>query len=163
MKWRPQTNSQSPARVASLSCAGHDEVFHLNVKLAWTPCYEDQLSDDCLELPRAWLLEETAHLGEQVVHAGDTLEAPKGKRVDFDLRVTAAVGGKIRWRQDGAEVARSDSSKVTSTDQTFSLPWVSDGQRHWFRAEVVGADGKTWLLGNPIYVNWTLSNPCLSR
>ncbi|HEV2486844.1 MAG TPA: CehA/McbA family metallohydrolase [Terracidiphilus sp.] len=109
------------------------------------------------------LLEETAHFKDQVFHAGDTLDASIGEHVDFSLRVVAAVGGKIRWREDGEEVAQTASTDVSSTDQTFPWPWVSDGHRHWFRAEVVGADGKTWLLGNPIYVNWTDSNPCNRR
>ena len=106
------------------------------------------------------LLEETAHLGDQVFHAGDTLEASNGQQVDFSLRVVAAVGGKMRWREDGEEVAQTASTEISSNDQTFSWTWVSDGHRHWLRAEVVGADGKTWLLGNPIYVNWHDSNQC---
>jgi hypothetical protein len=109
------------------------------------------------------LLEETAHFRNQVFQAGESLEASKGESVDFNLRVVAAVGGKIRWREDGEEVAQTASVEVSSTDQTFPWSWVSDGSRHWFRAEVVGADGKTWLLGNPIYVNWTVSNPCSNR
>jgi hypothetical protein len=109
------------------------------------------------------ILEETAHFGNQVFHAGDTLEASKGEHVDFSLRVYAAVGGKIRWREDGEEVVQTASNEVSATDQTFPWSWVSDGNRHWFRAEVVGADGKIWLLGNPIYVNWTISNPCSNR
>jgi hypothetical protein len=109
------------------------------------------------------LLEETAHLGDQVFHAGDTLEASNGERVGFSLRVVAAVGGEIRWLEDGEEVAQITSTEISSTNQTFPWTWVSDGHRHWFRAEVVGADGKTWLLGNPIYANWAASNPCSGR
>jgi hypothetical protein len=109
------------------------------------------------------LLEETARIGDQVFQAGDSLEASKGEHVDFYLRVNAAAGGKIRWRKDGEEVAQAASTEVSSTDQTFPWSWVSDGLRHWFRAEVAGADGKTWLLGNPIYVNWTISNSCSTR
>jgi hypothetical protein len=109
------------------------------------------------------LLEETAHLRDQAFHAGDTLEASIGQRVNFELHVVAAAGGKIRWREDGEEIAQTTATEVSSNDQTFPWTWVGDGQRHWFRAEVVGADGKTWLLGNPIYVNWTDSNPCRSR
>src|ERR1035438_6855200 len=109
------------------------------------------------------ILEETAHFKDQVFEAGDTLDASNGKNVDFSLRVAAAVGGKIRWREDGEEVAQTASNEVSSADQTFPWSWVSDGHRHWFRAEVVGADGKLWLLGNPIYVNWTIPYPCSSR
>jgi hypothetical protein len=109
------------------------------------------------------LLEETAHLGDQDVQAGDTLEASRDEHVDFSVRVIAGAGGKIRWREDGEEVAQTVSADVSSNDQTLPWSWKSDGHRHWFRAEVVGVDGKTWLLGNPIYVNWAVSNPCRSR
>jgi hypothetical protein len=106
------------------------------------------------------LLEVTARAGNQVVHAGDLLTAPAGEAVDFDLRVTAAVGGTVRWLEDGQELALKTGATVLSADQSFPLAWVSDGRRHWFRAEVTGASGKMWLLGNPIYVNWEVSNPC---
>jgi hypothetical protein len=33
--------------------------------------------------------------------------------------------------------------------------------RKWlFRAEVAGPDGKLWLIGNPIYINWDVKNDC---
>jgi hypothetical protein len=83
--------------------------------------------------------------------------------VNFDLHVTAAAGGKIRWLQDGQEVALATGAEVSSADQAFPLSWVSDGSRHWFRAEVRGSDGKLWLLGSPVYVNWSVSNQCGDR
>ena len=88
---------------------------------------------------------------------------PSGEHVEFSLRVTAAAGGQVRWREDGEEIAQTTSTEVSTNDQAFSWTWVSDGLRHWFRAEVVGTDGKTWLLGNPIYLNWAASNACSSR
>jgi len=106
------------------------------------------------------LLEVTARTGNQVVHAGDLLTAPAGEAVDFDLRVTSSAGGTVRWLEDGQEVALKTGVAVSSANQSFSLAWVSDGSRHWFRAEVVGAGGKGWLLGNPVYVNWEISNTC---
>lgn len=109
------------------------------------------------------LLEVTARAGNQVAHAGDLLQAGKDEAVDFDLRVTAAAGGTVRWREDGKEVALKTGAAVSSADQSFSLAWASDGHRHWFRAEVTGPDGKLWLLGNPIYVNWKISNQCGDR
>ena len=109
------------------------------------------------------LLEVTARAGDQVAHMGDLLKASKGEAVDFDLHVTAAAGGKVRWLEDGQEVAFTTSANVSSDDQTFPRSWVSDGQRHWFRAEAVGSDGKLWLLGNPVYVNWDISNQCTER
>jgi hypothetical protein len=91
---------------------------------------------------------------------GDLLVALEGETVNFDMHVTAATGGTARWIEDGEGVALKTGVAVSSTDQSFSLAWVSDGRRHWFRAEVVGADGKLWLLGNPVYVNWDISNQC---
>jgi hypothetical protein len=43
---------------------------------------------------------------------------------------------------------------IGSGDETLHAAWVSDGDRHWIRAEVIGADGHMLLLGNPVYVNW---------
>jgi hypothetical protein len=109
------------------------------------------------------LLELTAQAGNEMAHAGDTLNATKGQPVDFSLHVTAADGGKLRWVEDGEEVALTGSAAVASADQTFPQPWVSDGRRHWFRAGVLGPDGKLWLLGNPVYVNWDIANHCSDR
>lgn len=107
-------------------------------------------------------LEVTARARDQVVHMGDLLDARRGEAVDFDLHV-AAPGGRVRWLEDGQDVPLTTGADVSSPDQTFPLSWVSDGQSHWFRAEVVGPDGKLWLLGNPVYVNWDLSNQCRDR
>ena len=109
------------------------------------------------------LLEVTARAGDKVAHAGDLLAAPEDQAVNFDLRVTAAAGGTVRWLEDGHAVALRTSADVTSKDQSFSFAWVSDGRRHWFRAEVMSAGGKLWLLGNPVYINWERSNSCDSH
>lgn len=106
------------------------------------------------------LLEMTATAGGQAAHAGDLLTAAKGVAVNFQLRVVAAAGGKVHWVEDGRDISPAGGTDVTAADQSFTLPWTSDGQRHWVRAEVRGADGKLWLLGNPIYVNWNLANHC---
>jgi hypothetical protein len=106
------------------------------------------------------LLEVTAHAGDKVAQMGDLLTAPAGEAVNFDLHVAAASGGTIRMREDGQEIPLKTSTAVSSADQRFSMTWVSDGRRHWFRAEVMGDGGKMWLLGNPIYINWELSNSC---
>jgi len=109
---------------------------------------------------RTRILEVTAHAQNQVVHAGDALDAAKGQAVNFDLHVIAAAGGKVRWLEDGQEIPLAAGADVSSSDQTFSTSWMSDGLRHWFRAEVTDAGGKLWLVGNPVYVNWEVSNRC---
>lgn len=109
------------------------------------------------------LLEVTARAREQVAHMGDLLNAGKGEAVKFDLHVAGAPGGKVRWLEDGQDVPLTAGATVSSADQVFPLSWVSDGRSHWFRAEVMGPDGKPWLLGNPVYVNWDTSNRCRER
>ncbi len=106
------------------------------------------------------LLELSAQAGGLVFHAGDLLHAPRGDTVDFEAHVVAAAGGKLRWIEDGRDAAQTPDANVTSGDQKFSLHWTSDGQRHWMRVQVEGPDGKLWMLGNPVYVNWELSNHC---
>lgn len=105
------------------------------------------------------LLELTAKTAVQEVRAGDLLDAAQGLAVNFKVHVTAGAGGKVRWIKDSQEVAAA-TANLTSDDQTFAWAWASDGSRHWVRAEVTGPDGKLWLLGNPIYINWSLSNHC---
>jgi len=109
------------------------------------------------------LLEVTARAAGKIAQMGDLLTAPQGESVEFVLHAAAASGGTIRLLEDGQEIPLKTGAVVTSADQNFSLPWLSDGRRHWFRAEVMGANGKMWLLGNPIYVNWDRSNPCDSQ
>jgi hypothetical protein len=106
------------------------------------------------------LLEVTARAGDRTVHMGDLLAAPEHEAVNFVMHVTGSVGGTVRWFEDGQEVASKAGGAISSADQSFPMAWVSDGHRHWFRAEVVGANGKRWLLGNPVYVNWKISNEC---
>ncbi len=48
------------------------------------------------------LLEETASLRGKIFHAGDSPDASNAEHVDFSLHVVAAVGGKVRWREDGS-------------------------------------------------------------
>jgi hypothetical protein len=66
----------------------------------------------------------------------------------------------MRWIEDGHEVASDSSVGIDAADKTIPLLWTSDGHRHWLCVEVAGPDGKLWLIGNPIFINWTESNNC---
>jgi hypothetical protein len=105
------------------------------------------------------ILAVDAQSGSQLAHAGDLLKAASGTTVKLEVQVTAAQGGKLTWIDNG-ETMRGASAEITEDDQTRSASWASDGKRHWLRAEVRGPDGKLWLLGNPIYVNWEIENDC---
>ncbi|HEY1767867.1 MAG TPA: CehA/McbA family metallohydrolase [Terracidiphilus sp.] len=106
------------------------------------------------------LLELTAQTGSGQAHAGDAIHAARGASIEFQLHVTHTAGGKIRWIEDGREIPPSGSAAIASDDASFPLTLASDGRRHWLRAEATGADGKLWLLGNPVYLNWDFENAC---
>ena len=106
------------------------------------------------------LIDVTAQLQNTMAHAGDLLSAPKGQNVGFQIHVSGASGGRLRWLEDSQQVASVPDSAIASADQIFPVSWTSDGLRHWFRAEVTDAEGKLWLLDNPVYINWETDNPC---
>jgi hypothetical protein len=108
------------------------------------------------------LLEVTAHIADHVASTGDELSAAPGESVYFEAHVMAAAGGKLRWIEDGQVAASSTSAAISTADASQTFAWTSDGQRHWFRAEVTGPDGKLWLIANPVYINWNVSNGCTS-
>jgi len=109
------------------------------------------------------MVETTAQAGSQTAQAGDTLQAAAGETVSFSVHVAAAEGGTLHWIVDGHEATLSIDTGTHSADQTFTIPWKADGQRHWLRAQVDGPDGKLWLLDNPVYVNWEMKNDCPGR
>ena len=75
----------------------------------------------------------------------------------------AASGGTLYWIVDGKDAPRAASPAIAAADATEALTWTSDGHRHWIRAEVKGPGGKLWLIGNPVYLNWSESNGCSGR
>jgi hypothetical protein len=108
-------------------------------------------------------MELTASAKSGAAHAGDPLEAAKGETVHLSLHVTNAAGGRVRWIVDGKEMDGSGDAAIASAAQDLPLEWSSDGGRHWIRAEVTDAQGKLWLVDNPVYINWDIANACGSR
>ncbi len=106
------------------------------------------------------LLEATAHAGVHEVEAGDRLDAASGEAVEFKAHLIAASGGTMHWIEDGKDVTPSSGAAISAADTAQTLQWTSDGRRHWFRAQVAGPDGKLWLIGNPVYMNWAVANEC---
>lgn len=105
-------------------------------------------------------IEFTARAGNKVARAGDALDAGPGETVELKARVLAAAGGTMRWIVDGKDVTPAAGSAIANADATETLVWTSDGRRHWIRAEVGGPGGAMWLIGNPVYVNWSGANRC---
>jgi len=69
------------------------------------------------------------------------------------VHVEGVEGGTVDLVVDGRHV-RPDTKAgplgQEAADIAFTLPPGS--VRHWFRADVRRADGRLWLIGNPIYV-----------
>jgi hypothetical protein len=98
------------------------------------------------------LLTMTAQAAHGRAQMGDPLEAPQQTSVEFDVHETGADDGKISLIEDG-HVLEIPSASNEQTG-TLHTRWMSDGNRHWFRPQVEGPDGKLWMIGNPIYINW---------
>ncbi len=81
---------------------------------------------------------------------GQVLPVAAGGEVDFTLAVTAVGGATAELIVDGEVVERREIPAGQA--QTLRFQWRADGGRHWARANVRGADGRLWLLGNPIYL-----------
>ncbi|WP_213805082.1 CehA/McbA family metallohydrolase [Granulicella sp. dw_53] len=86
---------------------------------------------------------------------GDAIVAEAGKRVWFKMTTQEFGQAKLRLLVDG--IAVNDLPAVqqsTAAEVNCLYDWLSDGKRHWVRAELDSADGDPITLTNPIYVNW---------
>lgn len=90
-----------------------------------------------------------------VASMGDELQVAKGTQVHFEVHEARADEGKVVLVEDGYEIHTLTTSNSTNSTQTFRFQWTADGRRHWFRPQVNGPDGLIWLLGNPIYIDWS--------
>jgi hypothetical protein len=79
---------------------------------------------------------------------GDVMRMRKGDAVSFAVHAEGVSGGAIGLVEDG----KPYDKPITADKRTFSL--VSDGKRHWLRAEVRDAGNHLLLIGNPIYLNF---------
>jgi len=105
------------------------------------------------------VLTMTAQTVHGTAQMGDSIEAEQQISVDFEVHETGADDGKISLIEDGhALTASSNASKGTLHSR-----WTSDGHRHWFRPQINGPDGKLWMIGNPIYVNWHATPADIAR
>ena len=108
-----------------------------------------------LTASRDRMLTMRASANGKTVAMGDLLEATRGTAVSFDVRETGADQGTVVLLEDGKPMQGLKRASAGGAGGTFQVRWISDGGRHWFRPQVDGPDGKLWLLGNPVYVNWS--------
>jgi hypothetical protein len=98
------------------------------------------------------VLTMTGQTARATAQMGDSLEATSQTSVDFEVHETGADDGKISLVEDG-HLLELSAAAISATG-TLHTQWMSDGGRHWFRPQVNGPDGKLWMIGNPIYINW---------
>ena len=98
------------------------------------------------------MLTMTAQIAHATIQMGDSTEAGQQTSIDFEVRESGADERKISLIEDGHPL--DIPAATNATRGTLRFVWTSDGLRHWFRPQVNGPDGKLWMIGNPIYVNW---------
>jgi hypothetical protein len=99
-------------------------------------------------------LEFTANAGTATVSMGDSLTSPAGQQVHFTVRMLALENAHAEVIRDGDPTTLIDASPATTTEETRSFDYLSDGKRHWLRVNIRSADGALLILGNPIYLNF---------
>lgn len=94
-----------------------------------------------------------ASVGDRSAEMGDSLASPAGSMVHVTMHATAVANGHVEIIVDGQAFQPKTDMLIHSAAQVLSFDWPSDGKRHWMRANVRGADGALWLVGNPVYFN----------
>lgn len=106
-----------------------------------------------LTASRDKLLEMYALASGQRAEMGDSVQVALGATLALTAHVVKVPGASLVWIEDG-EALNGRGTPVQKDDELLPREWTSDGRQHWFRVDVRGADGRLWLLGNPVYVNW---------
>jgi hypothetical protein len=100
------------------------------------------------------MVQLSAECNGEAAHMGGVLQAARGVEISFEVQTAGDEGGRVELVEDGKPMQSATLSPGASG--AVHASWTSDGERHWFLAQVIGPDGKLWLLGNPVYVNWAL-------
>ena len=102
-----------------------------------------------LDEGRGRVLDLTATRGRDRAAMGGTLPRRRGP-IAAVAHVEGVAGGRVSLVVDGVA---GHASGVPVTGPTADVPLRLDrGARRWFRVDVRRADGRLWLIGNPIYV-----------
>lgn len=100
-----------------------------------------------------------AKADQQSAMVGDNLKTSRGKQIAFSVKVVGASGSSVEIIRDGKQASVLTDSRVGSGEQSLRFSVVSDGEHHWYRANLRGADGRLLALTNPIYENFPDSHP----
>lgn len=101
---------------------------------------------------RGRVLDIAARIGPAQAVMGGALPRPTRKAaLTGSIHVVGVAGGTVELVVDGKPRSLADAA-ITGSDQqiAFALPDARDIS--WLRANVRAADGRLWLIGNPIYL-----------
>ncbi|MBB5318484.1 CehA/McbA family metallohydrolase domain-containing protein [Tunturibacter empetritectus] len=99
-------------------------------------------------------LEFSANAGGTTASMGDSLASPIGQQIHFTVRMLGLENAHPEIIRDGDLAVLVGASPISTTEETRSFDYVSDGKRHWLRVNIRSADGTLLVLGNPIYLNF---------
>jgi hypothetical protein len=83
---------------------------------------------------------------------GQTLKVAPNTEVTLKVALKNAANTYVHWWLDGNSVPMGFRSNIVSNDQTIEIQQKFDGKPHWIRVDVKDENGKTLLIGNPIYI-----------
>jgi hypothetical protein len=85
---------------------------------------------------------------------GDALSIPARASVQFRVSASGVRGAQLRVTDNGRVIQPLRDPSIAGEDAQLSFDYASDGKKHWLRTDVVDANGKLILLGNPVYLNY---------
>jgi hypothetical protein len=98
------------------------------------------------------LLDLDASAAGDSAHMGGMLIARRGATVHFQAHVSGVADGSVQLIIDGHPVPWPD--QLGGNGGTWSQEHIlrADGRAHWARLTVRDSEGRTLLIGNPIYL-----------
>ena len=99
-------------------------------------------------------LDISATVNGSPIEMGEQVTVPKGTTLHFSIAVRNAAGSQIECVEDGRKIEPINNPLINQGDQVKTFDFISDGSKHWFRANVRSPEGHLLLLGNPVYVNF---------
>lgn len=110
----------------------------------------DGTSDRLLDVRATAGADSGVRIDANAAMMGGTLAAPSGTAVRFTVHTAGVTGARLRVLDNGAPLAVAHDPLG---DGAVQFTVHGDGEPHWIRVDVVTADGRLLLLGNPVYLN----------
>ncbi len=106
-----------------------------------------------LTASRAKIIDLEAKSAIAKARMGETLIAAKDTPLQIMVHVSASPMSRVHLFLDGHETESLPPLAVPGLDERPSTTWISDGARHWLRAEVRDSNGSLMLISSPIYID----------